>query len=86
VSHSAIDDIRRRGVPKGDEVPFGFVVPGPTPPCPPLAVVQPQEGVKVVADSFSRYEYELFSGAKPGPSLVARALFSGCPGWRRFQL
>eukprot|EP00887_Chlorella_sp_A99_P006770 scaffold3.g6770.t1 len=28
----------------------------------PLAVVQPQEGCKAVADSISRYEYELFSG------------------------
>lgn len=27
-----------------------------------LAVVQPQEGSKLVADAFSRYEYELFSG------------------------
>ena len=29
----------------------------------PLAVVQPQEGVRVVADAYSRYEYELYSGA-----------------------
>lgn len=28
----------------------------------PLAVVQPQEGCKVVSDSNSRYEFELFSG------------------------
>lgn len=32
------------------------------PPRQPLAVVQPQEGAKVVSDSNSRYEFELFSG------------------------
>jgi hypothetical protein len=44
-------------------VSFGFVVPSPLPPNRPLAVVQPQEGAKVVADAESRYEFELFSGS-----------------------
>lgn len=41
---------------------FGHVVNSPLPPRQPLAVVQPQEGAKVVSDSNSRYEFELFSG------------------------
>lgn len=41
---------------------FGQVVNSPLPPRQPLAVVQPQEGVKVVSDANSRYEFELFSG------------------------
>jgi hypothetical protein len=44
------------------QVSFGHVVMSPLPPRQPLAVVQPQEGVKVVSDSNSRYEFELFSG------------------------
>jgi hypothetical protein len=44
------------------QVSFGHVVSSPLPPRQPLAVVQPQEGVKVVSDSNSRYEFELFSG------------------------
>lgn len=41
---------------------FGHVVNSPLPPQRPLAVVQPQEGCKVVSDSNSLYEFELFSG------------------------
>ena len=37
-----IDDMRRRGVPKGEEVPFGHVVNSPLAPFSPLTVVQPQ--------------------------------------------
>lgn len=37
-------------------------MPSPLPPGRPLAVVQPQEGAKVVADAETRYEFELFSG------------------------
>jgi hypothetical protein len=44
------------------QVSFGQVVTSPLPPRQPLAVVQPQEGAKVVSDSNSRYEFELFSG------------------------
>lgn len=47
---------------RNTEVPFGQVVKSPLPPCPPLAVVQPQEGCRVVACAESRYEFELFSG------------------------
>src|SRR5690242_5989006 len=44
------------------QVSFGHVVSSPLPPRQPLVVVQPQEGAKVVSDSNSRYEFELFSG------------------------
>lgn len=44
------------------QVSFGHVVTSPLPPQQPLAVVQPQEGFKLVSDSNSRYEFELFSG------------------------
>jgi len=47
---------------RNTEVPFGQVVSSPLGACPPLAVVQPDEGQRVVADSESRYEFELFSG------------------------
>ncbi|KAK9810308.1 hypothetical protein WJX72_008368 [[Myrmecia] bisecta] len=60
---SVIQDIRRRGVPRGEEVPFGHVVRCPLGPQQPLAVVQPQEGVKVVACAQTRYQFELFSGS-----------------------
>ena len=43
-------------MPLGEEVPFGHVVPCPLPPYAPLAVVQPQEGLKLTADSETRYE------------------------------
>ena len=43
----AIEDVRRRGVPLGDEVPFGRVVNSPLAPGTPLTVVQPHEGCKV---------------------------------------
>ena len=56
VALRTIEDIRRRGVPLGEEVPFGHVVPCPLPPYAPLAVVQPQEGLKLAADSETRYE------------------------------
>lgn len=45
-------------MPKGEEVPFGHVVACPLPPYAPLAVVQPQEGLKLAADSETRYECE----------------------------
>lgn len=70
---AVVRGVRSRGVPLAEDVQFGYVVAGPglergqtstaggqrqTP----LAVVQPQEGVKSVADSYTKYEYELFSG------------------------
>ncbi|EIE21316.1 hypothetical protein COCSUDRAFT_56538 [Coccomyxa subellipsoidea C-169] len=58
----AIEDVRRRGVPLGDEVPFGRVVNSPLAPGTPLTVVQPHEGCKVVACASTRYEYEVFTG------------------------
>jgi hypothetical protein len=54
-------------------VSFGFVVPSPLPPGRALAVVQPQEGAKVVADAESRYEFELFSGTVTSCSSEAQA-------------
>ncbi|KIZ05021.1 hypothetical protein MNEG_2935 [Monoraphidium neglectum] len=59
---AVMQGMRTQGMPRNEEVSFGFVVPSPLPPNRPLAVVQPQEGAKVVADSESRYEFELFSG------------------------
>ncbi|GFR42706.1 hypothetical protein Agub_g3629 [Astrephomene gubernaculifera] len=56
-------DIKVQGLPRGsEEVGFGKVITSPLAPDRPLTVVQPQEGAKVVADGYSRYEYELFSG------------------------
>ncbi|XP_073395446.1 uncharacterized protein [Physcomitrium patens] len=56
-----VADVRRRGVPAGDEVPFGKVIGCPT--CrTALAVVQPQQGVQVAPCAKCRYEYELMSG------------------------
>ena len=40
----AIDGVRRRGVPPGNEVPFGVVINSPLSPGAPLVVVQPQDG------------------------------------------
>jgi hypothetical protein len=72
-------------------VSFGHVVSSPLPPQQPLAVVQPQEGSRVVADSNTRYEFELFSGtvtscssealAASSNPLVAAARLVGL--WRR---
>ncbi|GIL63825.1 hypothetical protein Vafri_17820 [Volvox africanus] len=56
-------DIKVQGLPRGsEEVGFGKVITSPLAPDRPLTVVQPQEGAKVVADGYSRYEYEVFSG------------------------
>ncbi|CAK9859237.1 unnamed protein product [Sphagnum jensenii] len=56
-----VANVRRRGIPAGDEVPFGKVVTCPT--CKTtLAVVQPQQGVQVVPCAKCRYQYELWSG------------------------
>jgi hypothetical protein len=58
-----VADLRVQGLPRAEDTSFGTVVPSPLPPGRPLAVVQPQEGNKVVADADSRYEFELFSGS-----------------------
>ncbi len=60
---SVISSVRSRGLPTTEDVQFGYVVE-----CPlnaagkPLTIMQPQEGIRTVVDSFSKYEYELFSG------------------------
>ncbi|GLC33999.1 hypothetical protein PLESTM_000142600 [Pleodorina starrii] len=57
-------DIKVQGLPRGsEEVGFGKVITSPLAPDRPLTVVQPQEGAKTVADGYSRYEYEVFSGS-----------------------
>ncbi|KAL3700489.1 hypothetical protein R1sor_018511 [Riccia sorocarpa] len=58
---ATVGDVRRRGIPPGDEVPFGKVVSCPI--CKTsLAVVQPQHGVQLVPCASCRYQYELMSG------------------------
>lgn len=54
-----IRSVRARGVPRAEEVAFGVVVEYKGAP---LAVVPPQQGVQRVADAYTKYEYELFSG------------------------
>jgi hypothetical protein len=54
-----IRSVRARGVPRAEEVAFGVVVEYEGAP---LAVVPPQQGVQRVADAYTKYEYELFSG------------------------
>lgn len=46
-AYSAIADVRRRGVPRGEEVPFGQVVNSPLAGDVPLTVVHPHEGCRV---------------------------------------
>lgn len=56
-----VGDVKRRGIPAGEEVPFGKVVKCPT--CETaLAVVQPHHGIQLVPCSQCRYQYELLSG------------------------
>lgn len=50
-----IQSVRSRGLPVSQDVQFGYVVECPSDVSKPLAVVQPQEGVKAVADAYSRY-------------------------------
>lgn len=54
--------IRHRGVQSSEDIHFGFVVDCPDGRGRPLALMQPHEGSKVVPDSYSKYEYEIFSG------------------------
>lgn len=61
-AREVIEAIRGQGMPRAEEVAFGYVVPSPLPPRLPLAVAQPREGCRVVADANTRYEFELFSG------------------------
>jgi hypothetical protein len=58
----ALADIRVQGLPRNDAVEFGKIIESPLAPGKTLTVVQPQEGLKIVADAFSRYEFEVFSG------------------------
>lgn len=57
-----LSDIRVQGLPRNDAVGFGKVISSPLAPAQTLTVVQPQEGFKMVADAYSKYEYEVFSG------------------------
>ena len=76
---AVIETVRCRGLPVGnEEVQFGFVVESPlTGAGKPLTLMQPQEGIRSVVDSYSKYEYELFSGtvtaAVSSESLVAES-------------
>jgi hypothetical protein len=76
---AVVHSVRSRGLPTSEDVQFGFVVGCPLAQDKPLAVVQPQQGVQQVADSFTRYEYELYSGAVA--SAGSEALGGGGGGW-----
>ncbi|KAG1656631.1 hypothetical protein FOA52_008636 [Chlamydomonas sp. UWO 241] len=54
----------RSPVPRRSEdlVGFGKVITSPLAPGRTLTVAQPQEGFKLVADAYSKYEYDVFSG------------------------
>ena len=54
-----VSEIRVQGVPRHEEVGFGRVITSPLAPGRTLTVVQPQEGFKLVADAYSKYEYEV---------------------------
>lgn len=54
--------LRYRGVQSSEEIHFGYVVDCADGSGRPLALMQPHEGSKIVSDSFSKYEYEIFSG------------------------
>eukprot|EP00210_Caulerpa_lentillifera_P005056 g4829.t1 len=57
-----LESMRSSGSSASQEIIFGQVVNSPIPPFPPLTVVQPQEGVKTVPCSTSKYLFEVFSG------------------------
>ncbi|KAL6751543.1 hypothetical protein V8C86DRAFT_3019801 [Haematococcus lacustris] len=79
-----VGGIRGQGLASNDEaVGFGKVIASPLAPQQTLTVVQPQEGCKLVADAYSKYEYEVFSGKvisvksealQPGSSLLRSLL------------
>lgn len=46
-AYRAIADVRRRGIPHGEEVPFGQVIDSPMAAGAPLTVVHPHEGCRV---------------------------------------
>lgn len=58
-----LESVRSSSMNDSQEIVFGQVVNSPLFPYPPLTVVQPQEGVKIVPCSTSRYLFEVFSGA-----------------------
>lgn len=69
-----LDILRYRGVQSSEEIHFGYVVYCADGTGRPLALMQPHEGSKLVSDSFSKYEYEIFSGKvvkEDSESLVA---------------
>eukprot|EP00878_Enallax_costatus_P010383 GHUV01010836.1.p1 GENE.GHUV01010836.1~~GHUV01010836.1.p1 ORF type:complete len:576 (+),score=142.43 GHUV01010836.1:158-1885(+) len=73
---AVLSSIRSQGMQGNAEVHFGHVVNSPLPPRRPLALVEPQEGCKVVSDANSRYEFELFSGTVTACSSGALQLTS----------
>jgi hypothetical protein len=54
--------LKNRGIQSSEDIHFGYVVDCADGSGRPLALMQPHEGSKIVADSFSKYEYEVFSG------------------------
>jgi len=57
-----VNGITGRGLPRHDAISFGKVIASPLAPTQTLTVVPPQEGCMMVADAFSKYEYEVFTG------------------------
>ncbi|GAX72803.1 hypothetical protein CEUSTIGMA_g258.t1 [Chlamydomonas eustigma] len=57
-----ISDIRVQGILRHEDISFGKVITSPLAPGRTLTVAQPQEGFKLVADAYSKYEYEIFTG------------------------
>jgi hypothetical protein len=59
--------LRSRGesltVQSAEDLQFGYVVECADGSGRPLALMQPHEGSKIVSDSYSKYEYEIFSGS-----------------------
>ncbi len=53
-AYSAIADVRRRGVPQGEEVPFEQVINSPMAGGAPLTVVHPHEGCRVSHQALSQ--------------------------------
>ncbi len=75
----AIAEIRIQGVPRHEDVGFGKVITSPLATKRTLTVVQPQEGFKLVADAYSKYEYEVFSGKRGGEHWLSLVFYSFTP-------
>jgi hypothetical protein len=64
-----INTLRSRGLPTAEDVGFGSLVACPADPQRPLAVVQPQEGVKPAADAVTRCAQHCAGPGRPAPGL-----------------